>query len=327
VNPSKQRRRAIVLGLCGAGVLASRGTPAQAERRRRVGIVWETSHAIVLQLFKKGMTELGWTEGRSVEYFERLAETTSSTLERTVHDVIDAHVDVLFLDDFVVGPALNVTGSVPMVCPNMADPIEEGYTRSLSRPNRNVTGVTWLSAESALKRLQLAGEIVRGLRRACILFDVADQSTHVEATRLVAAAARTSITVIPVELRAAEGVSSAFEQIRKAQCQVLIVSASPLTYRVRTEILHDATAMRLPVISEVTAFVDEGATLSYGPDTVQTNHRGAYFVDRILKGARVADLPIEQPATFGLVLNLKAVHALGLNVPASMVQSATRVIQ
>jgi putative ABC transport system substrate-binding protein len=327
VNPSRRRRRAIVLGLCGAGVLASRGALAQGERRRRVGIMWETSHAIVLQLFKKGMTELGWTEGRSVEYFERLAETTSPNLERLVHDLVDSHVDVLLLDDFVVGLALKVTSSVPMVCPNMTDPVAEGFTRSLSRPERNVTGVSWQSADSAAKRLQLGGEIVPGLRRACILFDAADPSARVDARQTAAAADRASIAVTSLELHDAEGVAAAFKQVKKVQPQLLILTASPLTYRLRTEIIRDATAMRVPVMSEVPAFVSEGAILSYGPDTDQTNHRGAYFVDRILNGARVADLPIEQPATFRLFLNLKAAHALGLTVPASIVQSATRVIQ
>ena len=327
MSPSSRRRRAIVFALCGAGVFASPMSPGQAERRRRVGIVWEASHASVLAIFKQGMTELGWVEGRTVEYVERLAETTASGLERLVREVADSHVDVLFLDDFVVERALRMTSSVPIVCPNMVDPVAEGFTRSLSRPDRNVTGVTWQSLDSALKRLQLAAEIVSGLRRACVLFDAADPSARIDASRTASLAERASITVTPVELHKAEGVASAFEQVRKAQAQLLIVSASPLTYRVRIAIIREATASRIPVVSEVPPFAEDGGILSYGPDTNQTNRRGAYFVDRILKGARVADLPFEQPATFGLVLNLKAARALGLTVPAYILQSANRVIQ
>lgn len=272
------------------------------------------------------MQQLGWSEGANIEYLERMARPPAFDAEPLVRDLVDAHVDAMFLDDFAVAPALKLTRSIPIVCPNIWDPVGQGFASSFARPDRNVTGISWQSLESTTKRVQLARDIVRDLRRAAVLVDRSDPDTNLEAERISASAQRLSIATTVVGLKDAASAGLAVEEVRKARAQVLFVSVNALTWQARAEIVRAATAARVPVVTEVD-FAREGGVLSYGPDTAGAIRRGAYFVDRLLRGTAVADLPFEQPNAFYLVVNLKAAHALGIAIPEPILQAATKVVQ
>jgi putative ABC transport system substrate-binding protein len=323
---SARRRFVITLALawaCGfAPLLRAQGTG----KRKRVGIVWASSHRGVLGLILQALHQLGWSEGQNVEYLERIVETSAS-LEGLLRELGDARLDVLLADDFAVAAAMKALPSIPIVCVNMVDPIGEGFTKSFARPDRNVTGISWQSFDSTSKRLQLTRELVPGLRRAAVLFDASDPSARTDARHIASSAEKMEISTALVELKDAGTVAAAFEQVKRNKPQVLIVSASPLTYQVRAEVIREATSAGLPIVSEIPPYAVDGGVLTYGPDVEDTNRRGAYFIDRLLRGAKPADLPFEQPRTFELIVNVKAARALGIAVAPGILQAATRVIQ
>lgn len=318
------RRQAIVLGIC--AVLApciSHGQ--QVATRHRVGILWGSGHTEMLRPFKEAMSLYGWTEGRNLEYVERITDTSAPNLDRLVADLVGARVEVLLVDEFAVARSIEVARSVPIVCPNVSDPIVQGFTHSLARPDRNVTGVSWGMTEG--KRLQFARELVPGLSRIAVLFDASDATARHGSSLVVSSAQRQSIAATMVGLRDASSLPAAFEELKKTHPQVLMVYVDALTASLRREIIHAAAAARLPVVSEIRSFAQEGAVLSYGPNNIEGYRRGAYFVNRILNGGKVTDLPFEQLMTFDLVVNMKAARALGISIPEDILQAATEVIR
>jgi len=317
----------IAIALAGACSLAPLLAAGQAAtKRKRVGIVWASSHRGVLRLIKQAMQPLGWSEGQNIDYVEHTIET-SANLDGLFRELANARLDVLLADDFSVAAAMKALPSIPIVCPNMVDPIGEGFAHSFARPDLNVTGISWQSFDSTTKRLQLTRDMVPGLRRAAILFDAADRSARTDAGHVASSAQAMGISANLVELKNAASVAAALAQVKRAKPQVLIVSASPLTFEVHAEVIREATSAGIPIVSEIPPYATEGGILTYGPDVDDTNRRGAYFIDRLLRGAKPADLPFEQPRTFQLIVNAKAARALGIVVPPQVLQAATQVIE
>jgi putative ABC transport system substrate-binding protein len=306
---------------------------ATAEDRRdlaKIGVLWVSNPSIAsphVAAFKEGMRELGWIDGRTVHFVERYDNGDSSRLPRLAAELVALGVDVLFVADGAVPAARQATRKIPIVCPDFYDPILEGITKSMARPEGNITGVSWQSVESAAKRLQLTQELIPGLRRVGLLFDATDPGAVMEARGLLTTALHAGIDLKSVEVRGLGDFEAAFAKLKSAQLNALLVSVNPLTFRARDKIGGFASGIRLPLIAETGEFAEAGAVLTYGVDVLYTYRRGAYFVDRILKGAKASDLPIEQPTKFELVLNLSAAKALGLTIPQSITVSATKVIR
>jgi len=301
------------------------------QRPPTLGILWlsdATQSAPHLGALKEGLRELGWIEGRTIRIVERFDSSgDSSRLPGLAADLVALGVDVLFVTDFAVPAARQASTNIPIVCADFYDPVAEGFTKSIARPDGNVTGVSLQSVASSAKRLQLAQELIPGLRHVGLLFDPSDPGAILEAKGLANAATIAGIDLKNFEVRAPADFEPAFVRIKRARPQALLVSLNPLTWRAFPQIGDFAARNRLPVISEMPELAEVGAVLTYGADLPQAYRRGAYFVDRILKGARPSELPIEQAARFHLVVNLKIVKALGLTIPDSINIAATKVLQ
>jgi putative ABC transport system substrate-binding protein len=224
--------------------------------------------------------------------------------------------------------AMEATRTLPIVMAATADPVATGLVASLARPGGNVTGLSLQTPDVASKRLQLAREIVPGAERIALLAEKTPSPTQGTTASLVsesAAAAKTlGVALIVRDVDAAHALPEAFDAFRREKAQALIVQVSPLLVEHRATIVALASRNRLPAIYEARNFVDAGGLASYGPDLRATYRRAADYVDRILRGARPGDLPVEQPERIALVVNLSAAKALGLTLPdAVMLQAET----
>jgi putative ABC transport system substrate-binding protein len=317
--------------LLAACVMTTGLATAQSPRDpAKVGVLWvfdPSSGAPHVGAFKEGMRELGWIDGRTVHFVERYDNGDASRLPRLAAELVALGVDVLFVADGAVPAARQAISKIPIVCPEFVDPILEGFTKSMARSDGNVTGVSWQSVEGAAKRLQLTKELIPGLQRVGLLFDATDPGAVMEARGLLSTARHAGIDLKTVEVRGPGDFEAAFANLKGAQLDALLVSVNPLTFRAREKIGAFASGVRVPLIAETRDFSEAGAVLTYGVDSLDTYRRGAHFVDRILKGAKASDLPIEQPTKFDLVLNLSAAKALGLKIPQSIAVSATKVIR
>jgi putative ABC transport system substrate-binding protein len=220
--------------------------------------------------------------------------------------------------------AKKVTTTIPVVIWSTGDPVGSGIASSLARPGGNTTGLTIDSPELAGKRLQLLNEIVP---RVAVLWNAANPYAAVVLRETQDVARLLAIQIDSIEVRSPLDFDGAFGAVIKANSNGLIVVEDPLTYVVLTRIVNFATTNGLPVMYGVKEFVSAGGLIGYGPDYQDLLRRAATYVDKILKGAKPGDLPIEQPTKFGLVINLKAAKALGLTIPQSLLLRADEVIQ
>jgi len=240
-------------------------------------------------------------------------------------ELVALHVDVLWVASAAVLAATEATKTIPIVCPAMGDPVDAGLVASLARPGGNLTGLSWQGADSDPKRLELTTELVPGLRRLGLLFDYPTASTDLNAFRRAARSAGVT-TLKTFQARNLEEIEVALKAIDRESLQALIVWNSPLLGLHRKAILH-STGHRLPVIVDGREFAEVGALISYAPNGYDLYRRSATYVDKILKGAKPGDLPIEQPTKFELIVNLRAAKLLGIIVPEAILLRADEVIR
>jgi putative ABC transport system substrate-binding protein len=317
--------KALILLVLGAGFADFAG--AQDRRLPTVGVLWASDFEPHHRAFLEGMRELGWIDGQNVRFVVRYADGEVRRFPALTAELIGLGVDVLVVTSPAVPAARQATTTIPIVCTDFYDPIAEGVVSSLARPGGNVTGISWQSIDSAGKRLELTTELLPGLRRVAILFQAGDPGAALEVKGLLATARRLKVTVRTFEVRDSRGIEAAFATLRRDRVEALIVSANPLTFSATDTIVRLAATMKLPLISEPANFAKSGFLLTFGPDIVEAYKRGALYVDRILKGAKPGDLPIEQPTEFDLVINLRTARALGLTIPETIMVRATEVIR
>ena len=245
-----------------------------------------------------------------------------------IADLLQSKVDVI-VEDSTVGTELTkrATSTIPIVMALVLDPVGSGLVKSLAYPGENVTGLSMMATELYPKRLQLLKDINPQLIRAAVLWNP-DHPFHAKpAAELKAVAPSLSIELSFVGARTPDQFGSAFSDVTRANAQALYVVEDPIFYTHRVAILEMASAARLPTIHELTRWPESGALMSYGPDLNDLFRRAAFYVARILKGAKPADLPVEQPTKFELVINLKTAKALGLEVPPTLLALADEVIE
>jgi putative ABC transport system substrate-binding protein len=336
VNRNVFSVRQLLLGACAAlivllgTVLASAVSAQDRQRPARVGEIWFQDVAGAKpfhRAFRDGMKSLGYVEGRNVTYFTRFADGNEDRVRAILEELIAIKVDVLFVSQKVVRQANQATKTVPIVCATMSDPVREGIVASLSRPGGNITGLSWQTTDTAGKRLELANELIPGLKNVAIVFDpdYAGAVTELEVVR--STAITLGMTPRAFEVRAGDNLDKALAAIRRDRPQLLIVVDSSVTLQFREPILRSAIRNRIAPISESRAFADSGALLTFGANLGEQMKHGAAYVDKILKGAKPADLPIEQPTKFELVVNLKTAKALGITIPQSILLRADEVIR
>ena len=273
------------------------------------------------------MQKLAWIEGRSIQYIVRYMEGDVARVPPIIKEFVAMRVDVIYLPDGAIAPAREVTRTIPMVAGDFYDPIAEGFTISLAKPSQNLTGISWQSNESAAKRLELAKELVPGLRRAAFLYDATERGALIEQSGIASAARIAKVELRNYPVQHSGSLQAVFEAIKSSRPDALIVSVNPLTWASREDIAAFAFTIQLPAIAEAPEFAKAGFVLTYGASALEAFTRCAYFLNKILRGAKPSELPIEQPTKFDFVVNLKTAKALGIKIPESIMLRATEVIR
>jgi len=305
---------------------------AGAQSRRpppKIGEIWAGTRAFAesfRQSYLDEMRTLGWIDGQTARFIVRY-DDDGSKRSALVAELVALGVDILVVSDPVLPAVHTATSTIPIVALDMYDPVAEGVTLSMARPTGNVTGVSWQSIETAGKRLELAKVLVPNLRRVAVLYETGDPGAAIEVNGLRAAAAAMGDTQREFALRDARDFPAAFAAIKSDRPDVLIVSVNALTLQHFGDIAAFASSISVASISEVDDFADAGGLLTYGAQASEMYKRGAMQVNRILRGAKPADLPFEQPTKFELVVNMKTAKALGLTIPEAIMVRATRVIR
>jgi len=324
-------RRAFLAAL-GVGTAARPlSAGAQQSKMPRVGILFGFS-TLLIESFERGLRELAYVEGKNILIERRLSGGKNERLPELAADLVRLKVDVIFAPSTpMVRAAKQATSTIPIVFAVVSDPVVDGLVDSLARPGRNITGLSTLANIQLVgKRLELLRDTVPGVRRIAVLLDTTGPAHRVaEAPSAIEAAAR-SLRVQPVIVRVggAEGIGRAFDMVLRDRPGALLpFTTSPLFYIQAERIAELAAKNRLPAIYESSELVHAGGLMSYGASYPDLMRRAAGYVDKILKGAKPADLPVEQPTKFELVINLKTAKALGLTIPPSLLQRADEVIQ
>ena len=278
---------------------------------------------------RNALRDLGYVEGRNIVYEDRFADGAFGRLPELAAQLARSRVDVIC----AVGPAAiqaakDATTTIPMVMAFSGDdPVRSEFVASLARPGGNITGLTILVADLTSKRLALLKEVVPGLTRVVALANPTNRSTADELRELAKAAQALRLETQVVEARERSQLDGAFAVIAKSRAGAVLVFADPVFVANRDRVVTLAAASRLPAVYAWREYADAGGLMAYAPNREELNERTASFVDRILKGAKPADLPIEQPTRWELIINMKTAKALGLTIPPSLLRLAQRIIE
>ena len=278
------------------------------------------------EAFAKRLNELGWIEGRTVAVEIRWAEGRTERFVEIAAEFIGLKVDIIVTTGGAVPALMRVTSVIPIVFAMDGDPVGRGLVASLARPGGNVTGLSQLQADLAGKRLELLREIVPNIRQLAVLANVGFAGAVQETAEVRQAAGKFGLEVVPAEIRRAEDLAPAFDGL-KGRAEAVYVCGDALAVSNRLRITALALDARLPTLYSSREFVHAGGVLSYGPNFPDLFRRSADFVDKILRGAKPGDIPVEQPTKFDLVINLKTAKALGLAIPETFLARADEVIE
>jgi putative tryptophan/tyrosine transport system substrate-binding protein len=328
-----ERRRFIevIAGGIVAAPLAAEAQPAGSVARIGYLALNRAAAPHRLEAFLQGLRDLGYVEGRNVVIEYRDAEGKSERLPALAAELVALKVDVIVAPGTLAAlAAKQATKSIPIVFPAAGDPVTDGLVTSLARPGGNVTGLSNLTPELVGKCLEQLTQAVPGISRVAVLWQPGGFAERTEKDTLKGAevAARAlGVRLQFVEARGSADFDRAFSDMTKARAGALTVLPIAMLTNERRRLVDLAAKNRLPAIYPWREFADAGGLMSYGPDLADSFRRAATYVDRILKGTKPGDLPVEQPTKFDLVINLKTAKALGLTIPPSLLQRADEVIQ
>lgn len=279
------------------------------------------------QAFLEGLRELGYEEGRNIHIEYRAANWNRELLPDLAEELVSLKVDVIVAVPGTVDVARQATRTIPIVVPAMTDPVELGLVASLARPAGNLTGPAWNSQELAGKRLELFKEAVPKASRVGVIWEPSSDFSKAEFAATQAAARLLRVTIEPLEVRGPKDFPGVLSAMTRRRPDALITFLSPLTSAYRPIILEFAAKNRIPTMFTRREDVEAGGLIAYAPHIPHFFRRAATYVDRILKGAKPGDLPIEQPTNFELAINLKTAKALGLKIPPSILVRANKLIE
>ena len=321
-------RRAFMAVIAGGLLAAPRAPEAQPATIRRIGVLSPASPgpSSLLGAFQQGLRELGYVEGQNIRLEYRFAETRLERLAGLAAELVGLKVDVIFaINSTAAQAALRATKTIPIVFTWVADPL--GLVTNLARPGGNVTGLTTITTELSGKRLELFKAVLPGISRIAVLWNSANPvATHVF-RELEVASVPLGVQLFPMGVRGSTEFEDAFRAAERARATALFVIEEGTFFPHRGRILSLAAQHRLPAASQFRDFAEAGGLLSYGPNLPDLFRRAAIYVDKILKGAKAGDLPVERPEKFELVINLKTARTLGLTIPPSLLQRADQVIE
>jgi len=316
-----------VLAILRAPCVADAQQPAKVYR---IGVLRSSTPSLVAyqhEAFQQGLRELGYVEGKDLLIEYRYAEGQADRLPDLAAEFVRLHVDALLVGGgLATAAAQQATKTIPIVVGSAGDLVGAGLVASLAQPGGNITGSTDISPDISGKRLELLREVVpRGSRVAVLLYPSPGDQEELRETET--AAVPLGVHVQPVEVREPQALPSVYTAMMQQHVQAVILIQGNFTNFHRRQLLELAAQHRLPSMCEPAAWAREGCLISYGPDYAALWRRAATYVDKILKGAKPAELPVEQPTTFKLVLNLKTAKALGITMPPSLLLLADEVIQ
>jgi putative ABC transport system substrate-binding protein len=323
-----RRKFLATLGGAAAWPLGARAQqPAKLQTIGSLGAGTPSSHGQWVATFVRRLNELGWIEGRTVAIDYRWAEGRDQRAAEMLAEFVQRKVDVIVTSGTgMVLAAKQATSVIPIVFAAAGDPVGTGLVTSLARPGGNVTGLSIQQTDIAAKRLELLREVVPRLGRLAILANVGGPSVVLDMREVQAAARTLDLEVILLEIWRGEDIMPAFEALN-GRAEALYVSIDPLTNAHRVRINTLALAARLPTMHAVREGAEGGGLMSYGPNIPDLFRRAGDFVDKILRGAKPGDIPVEQPTKFDLVINLTTAKALGLTIPESFLLRADEVIE
>jgi len=303
---------------------------AQAGKVYRVGFLWDSPAMFpdAIEAFHRGLRDLGWVEGQNIVVEYRWGEGRHDRLHDLAEELVRLKVDVIVAGgSFYTEAAKRATSTIPIIFVSHADPVGSGHVASLARPGANITGVALMMTETNAKGLELLKQAVPGLSRVAVIWDPATPS-HGPGLKAVEVAGRAlGFRLQPVAVRSATELDSAFSAIVRERAGGLLVLSTPIFIAEAKRLAELAITHKLPSMFGPRHHVEAGGLMSYSPDRAEVFRRGAIYVDKVLKGAKPADLPVEQPTKFELVINLKTAKALGLTIPQSFLVRADQVIQ
>jgi putative ABC transport system substrate-binding protein len=326
------RRREFITLFGGAAALWPLGARGQ-ERMRRIGVLLPAAadHAEFqtrVGAFLQALALLGWSIGRNVRIDTRWATTNHAELRRHAEELVALAPDVILAPGAsAVGPLLQATRTVPIVFPFVIDPVGAGFVDSLARPGGNATGFLSFEYSLAAKWLELIKEMAPRVMRAAVLRDAAVSPGIGQFGAIQSVAPSFGVELSPVNVRDAAEIERAVAAFARSPNGCLIVTAGPSASRHRDLIIALAARHKLPAVYNERPFVAAGGLISYGPDYIDQYRRAAGYVDRILKGEKPADMPVQAPTKYELVINLKTAKALGIEVPPALLARADEVIE
>ena len=316
----------IMLALCGGPAKAEAQQPTKV---RRIGYLTSASGLGPLEeAFRQGLRELGYVEGKNVAIEYRLAQGKLDRLFDLAAELVRLKVDIIVTPGTLDAVAAQrATRTIPIVMAASGDAVATGLVASLARPGGNVTGLTALARELSGKRLELLKEAVPGLSRVAVLWNAANPDKARDLEETLVAARALGLQLQSLEARGPNDFESAFRAANSKRGGALFTLTDTLTITHQSRIVDLATKRGLPTLFQTRDFVDAGGLISYGPNDADLYRRAATYVDKILKGAKPGDLPIEQPMRFELVINLKTAKKIGLTIPPGILMRADKVIK
>lgn len=325
-------RRGTVLALFALGAAPLKAF-AQQQSRKVPRIGWlapgtQASQEVSLEEYRSGMRELGYLEGRTVETEYVYADGQFDRLPGLAAELVAHKVDLIVTSSTPGSlAAKRATKTIPIVFAVSSDPISTGVVESLARPGGNITGLSVMASELSAKRIELLHTLLPRVNRMAALWDSSNPGMALRVRETQVAAEQLRIAFFDAGTRDLEGLEAMFAEILRQRPGALLVTAEPFTNRHRDRILEFAMRNRIPAMYEESRFVEAGGLLSYGPNILDMYRRSAIYVDKILKGAKPSDLPVEQPTKFELVINLKTAKALGITIPQSVLVRVDKTIQ
>lgn len=313
-------RRRFVVGTL--AVLFARSTVAAQPKVARVGILGASSKSYFdpdIQAFLQALREAGWIEGQNLTIEARYAGDRYEQLPALAVELVKIPVDVIFaLALPAIQAAKRATSTIPIVIETLGDAVSTGLVTNLARPGGNVTGVSGFAPELSGKRIGLLRELVPNLARVAVLTNRANPGTPAVLSSLEKAAQQARVRLIVLDAGTPATLGAAFDRMGKERAEAMIIAADPFLFSQRRRIIDVVAEHRIPSVYEYRHFVEDGGLMSYGPDALDRWRRAAFYVDRILRGARAGDLPIEQPSRFELALNSATAARLGLAIPDAL---------
>jgi putative ABC transport system substrate-binding protein len=318
---------ALALVLFASLVPADAQSAAKAPKVGYLGALAEPEASPFRDAFVRGLHDFGYVPGQNIIVVVR-RWTTDGELRQFLREFVQLKVDVIFVVPPVAATAAKqATKDIPIVCGSCGDPVENGLAASLARPGGNVTGLASLSAELIGKRVELLKEVLPGVSRVAVFLYPTNPGTRATLRALDAAGRALDIEMQRVEIRGAGDFENAFRSAATGGARAVVLQDDPLNRPARPHIEELALKHRLPLSTGIPDSVGTGTLMAYGPDRVDMSRRAAGFVDKILRGAKPADLPFEQAAKLDLVVNLKTAKALGLTIPQAFLLRVNRVIE